>query len=82
MIAYVSREMASAILLDEIGARWQYYRKLCVCDGAAILLKTGAKLKHDIDKGFWVDSYAIDGSDIKHYLREYGATLDPFFTLA
>lgn len=79
MIAYVSREMALAILLDEQGSRWQYYRKLCVCDRADILLKSGAKLKHSETESFYVTGYYTDGSDVKPYIEGYNATPHPYF---
>jgi hypothetical protein len=79
MFAYLSREMASAILLDEQGDKWQYYRKLCVCDRADILLKSGAKLKHNEKEGFYVSGYFTNGSDVQPYIKEYGAILHPHY---
>lgn len=73
MCIYIPAHVAKLILVDENYSRdrARYYYRLCR-DGADILLKTGAKLYFDRDRGFSISGYDRSGSDVLPYIQEYG----------
>lgn len=74
MCIYIPNHVAKLILVDEQPTRdrARYYYRLCRHDGADVLLKTGAKLYYERDRGFKISGYDRSGSDVLPYVEEYG----------